>query len=84
ILMALIWRLNIKSYRQLNSAKYEVLKDMEILLPYKFYTKEMEYLTEKTKSKFKHMTRIEQIAPILLCLLFLTLIIFSILKLLKI
>jgi hypothetical protein len=40
--LSFIWFLNIKSYRTLNSAKFEIINDLERQLPYPGYAKEWE------------------------------------------
>ena len=71
-ILSSIWCVNIKSYRTLNSAKYEIINDLERQLPYAGYTKEWEILRPATGSpKYLQLTRVEQFVPILTLLFFL-------------
>ena len=38
--LSFIWFLNIKSYRTLNTAKFQIINDLERQLPYQRYSKE--------------------------------------------
>ena len=70
--LSFIWFLNIKSYRTLNSAKFEIINDLERQLPYQGYSKEWELLRPATGSpKYLQLTRIEQFVPAVIILLFL-------------
>ena len=70
--LSFIWFLNIKSYRTLNSAKFEIINDLERQLPYQGYSKEWELLRPATGSpKYLQLTRIEQLVPAVIILLFL-------------
>lgn len=70
--LSFIWFLNIKSYRTLNTAKFEIINDLERQLPYQGYTKEWELLRPATGSpKYLQLTRIEQFVPAVIMLLFL-------------
>lgn len=70
--LSFIWFLNIKSYRTLNTAKFEIINDLERQLPYQGYSKEWELLRPATGSpKYLQLTRIEQLVPALIILLFL-------------
>ena len=67
-----IWYLNIKSYRTLNSAKFEIINDVERQLPYPGYGKEWELLRPANGSpKYFQLTRIEQLVPAVIILFFL-------------
>ncbi len=70
--LSFIWFLNIKSCRTLNSAKFEIINDLERQLPYQGYSKEWELLRPATGSpKYLQLTRIEQLVPAVIILLFL-------------
>ena len=70
--LSFIWFLNIKSYRVLNTAKFEIINDLERQLPYQGYSREWELLRPTTGSpKYLQLTRIEQLVPALIILLFL-------------
>lgn len=70
--VSLIWFLNIRSYRTLNSAKFEIINDLERQLPYPGFAKEWELLRPAIGSpKYLQLTRIEQLVPAVIILLFL-------------
>ena len=70
--LSFIWFLNIKSYRTLNSAKFDIINDVERQLPYPGYAKEWELLRPATGSpKYLQLTRIEQLVPAVIMVLFL-------------
>ncbi len=70
--LSFIWFLNIKSYRTLNTAKFEIINDLERRLPYQGYSKEWELLRPAIGSpKYLQLTRIEQLVPAVIILLFL-------------
>ena len=73
-----IWFVNIKSYRQLNSAKYEVINKMEEQLPTAAYADEWELLRPKGgPAKYFQLTRVEQFVPVIFFLLFIALAIYG-------
>ena len=50
--LCILWHINIRSYRQLNSGKFKVIHEMEQHLPFPCYDREWELLGEgKEKSK---------------------------------
>lgn len=70
--LSFIWFLNIKSYRTLNTAKFEIINDLERQLPYPRYAKEWNLLRPASGSaKYLQLTRIEQLVPVVIILLFL-------------
>lgn len=70
----IIWFINIKSFRILNSGKFEIIHQMELSLPLKPYTDEWKIIKENpTKVEYLQLTRIEQILPFVMALPFLIL-----------
>lgn len=66
-----IWILNIRSYRTLNSAKFEVISSMEPQLPWAGYADEWELLRPRdARPKYLQLSRVEQLVPRLIILLF--------------
>lgn len=66
-----IWILNIRSYRTLNSAKFEVINSIERQLPWAGYTDEWEILRPKNaRPQYLQLSRVEQLVPWLVILLF--------------
>lgn len=68
------WIVNIRSYKNLNSAKFDVILEMEKRLPYQPYEKEWELIKQKRK-RYVRLTHVEMVIPILFALSFLMLII---------
>ena len=65
VLLALVWSIVIRSYYQLNSAKFQVLLALEEKLAYPFFTHEWKLLGEGKDSKsYRKLTAVE-----ILCLL---------------
>ena len=64
MLLCLAWLANIRSYRQLNGAKFKVLLDLEKQLPYAFYTKEWEALRQEEEPMYyRALTKVERFVP---------------------
>lgn len=81
IILCLIWIVNIRSYRQLNTAKFKTLHEVEKRLSFQFYSEEWTHLGEgKDSKKYYQLTKIEQFAPILLSLPFILLILLGFFK----
>lgn len=73
-----LWNVNIRSYRQLNSAKFKIIHEMEQHLPFPCYDKEWEILGEGKESKaYLQLTRVEQYVPFVLAVPYLLLLIYS-------
>lgn len=51
ILLCMVWYLNIQSYKQLNSARFKVINELEQQLPFACYNKEWEFLKEDKRYK---------------------------------
>lgn len=50
MVLSFIWFLNIKSYRTLNTAKFQVINDLERQLPYPGYAKEWDLVTSGNRA----------------------------------
>lgn len=75
----MVWYYNIKSYKQLNSGKFEVIHEMEENLPFDCFKKEWKHLDSGSDtSKYLKLTKIEQHIPVVFCLLFLIIMSYSI------
>jgi len=78
ILLCVIWYINIRSYRQLNSGKYKVIHEMEEQLPFPLFKKEWEYLRPSNgRKKYFQLTRIEQFVPLIFIVPYLILLIYA-------
>lgn len=73
ILLCLLWILFIKNYKQLNSAKFEVINRLELQLPARPFNNEWETL-QKSK-KYKDATFLENAIPIIFIVLYICIII---------
>lgn len=85
IVLAATWFFNIRSYKRLNKAKYEVINEMEKDLPYQNFTDEWERLKGKPveetdgmrkrwlkyKDRYTDLTNIEGTVPIVFALIYL-------------
>ena len=77
-ILAASWYIVIRSYRQLNTGKFNALQDMERHLAYPFFPKEWELLGEgKKRSRYWRLTVVETTLPSALFLLFIGLAIFA-------
>jgi hypothetical protein len=76
--LCVLWNVNIRSYRQLNSGKFKVIHEMEQHLPFPCYDKEWEILGEGKESKaYLQLTHVEQYVPFVLAVPYLLLLIYS-------
>ena len=58
--LCLLWYINLRSYRQLNSGKFKVIHEMERNLPCPCYNREWEILGEgKEGRKYLQLTQVE-------------------------
>ncbi len=72
--ISIIWLVNIRSYRTLNSAKFQVIHELEKEIPFDGYAKEWDILRPPDGSrKYLQLTIIEQFVPVLVCITFLAL-----------
>ena len=73
-----VWWLNIRSYRTLNSAKFEIINRIEKRLPFAGYSEEWEILRPPEGRKpYLQLTRVEQFVPLIFMALFALLIAYS-------
>ena len=72
LLLSAAWFIVLRSYRQLNTGKFEALHELEKKLPYPFFAREWELLHEgRTFRKYWRLTVVETLLPIIFGLLFL-------------
>ncbi len=80
--LSVVWFVNIRSYRTLNTAKYKVINELEESLPTRGYAREWDLLTASSSSpRYFQLTRVEQFVPVIMFLLFSGLVTYSILRL---
>jgi len=66
--LCLTWSVNIASYRQLNSLKYQVINEMEPLLPFACFLREWEIKQEKEErgeAGYRQLTKVERYVPLI-------------------
>lgn len=69
--LSVIWLLNIRSYRTLNSAKFAIINALERQLPAAGYRDEWQLLRPKDgRPQYFQLTRVEQLVPYLTLALF--------------
>ncbi len=79
IALSALWYVTIGSYRQLNRGKFKIIHEMEEALPFAGYTKEWSVLgTEKGGKKYRRLTGVEQLVPLVMAGLFVVLLAFSV------
>lgn len=76
--LSVVWHGNIRSYRELNTAKFAIINKLEKQLPTAGYSDEWELLRPKEgPPKYFQLSRIEQFVPVLFALLFTALFAYS-------
>ncbi|MGQ4876583.1 MAG: RipA family octameric membrane protein [Promethearchaeia archaeon] len=72
ILLCILWIINIYSYKKLNWGKFKVIHEMEQNLPFGCYKREWEILGKgKESKKYRPLTHVEQLIPLIFILLYL-------------
>ncbi|MDZ8257347.1 hypothetical protein [Nostoc sp. ChiQUE01b] len=80
IILCLVWYVGIQSHKTLNSSKFRVINELERQLPYSCYEKEWAYLKKDKRYKtFLTSTSVDRILPIVLCIPYLGLLVYSLL-----
>ena len=77
VLLAISWYYLIRSYRALNSGRFEVIHELESKLPARIYQREWEIVTARRPKKafYVRQTNIEQIVPVAFGLVYVTIMI---------
>lgn len=68
ILLCLTWWLQLRSYRALNKAKFDVIQEVEKHLPVAIYTDEWRLLDDKKvprRKRFSELGKVERFVPLL-------------------
>ena len=79
IALSVVWLFNIRSYRTLNSAKFEIINRIEKQLPFAGYGEEWEILRPpEGRRPYFQLTRVEQFVPVIFAALFAALTIYAI------
>jgi len=78
VMLSAAWFVVIRSYRQLNTGKFEALHELERHIPYPFFQREWELLREgRDFRRYWRLTVVETSLPIIFFLLFLAVIVFA-------
>lgn len=81
VLLCIVWYLNIKSYRQLNTGKFKALHEIEEQISYPFFKREWELLGEgKKPGIYFQLSKVEQLTPVVLLIPYLLIVIYSIMN----
>jgi len=80
ILVSITWAALIRSYRQLNSGKFEVIHRIESQLPAALYDTEWKILEQGRGKRYLSFTHVEQYVPWIFAGLYVLLMIISLLK----
>jgi hypothetical protein len=67
VVLCCIWASNIRSYRQLNGIKFQIIRAMEAQLPLSPYADEWQ-LVGKRERRYTRLTHVEQFVPVILAL----------------
>lgn len=62
-IISLLWYSNIKSYRQLNEAKFDIIHELEDFLPFRMYKYEWRIL--QVKKTYKPFSAVEKYIPLI-------------------
>jgi hypothetical protein len=82
VVLCLLWYINIRAYKQLNSGKFKVIHEMEKHLPFPCYDMELDILNKTKKSQgYLRLTNVEKYIPFALAIPYLGLLIYSIISL---
>jgi hypothetical protein len=78
--LSAVWHFNIRSYRTLNSAKFDIINSIEKQLPVAGYSDEWEILSNPPpgRPQYQQLTRVEQFVPVIFMALFAALTIYAI------
>jgi len=78
LILGTLWYVTINSYRQLNSAKFKLIHEMEQYLPFPCYKREWGILRKEGKGKkYLQITHVEKFIPFILALPYFLLFIYS-------
>ncbi len=66
LLLCGVWYAHLESFRQLNSAKFKVIHELEAQLPYACFAKEWEFAQANEKGGFLRFTKVEKLIPLIM------------------
>ena len=70
VVVSLSWMVLIKSYKKLNTAKFNVINQMENNLPFAPFRDEWKYLEDYSSRKYHLLTDVESIVPLVFAVVF--------------
>ncbi|MCB9585273.1 MAG: hypothetical protein H6718_07740 [Polyangiaceae bacterium] len=71
VVFALYWLQTIRSHRQLNSAKFKIIHQIEVRFPVRFFAAEWELVKLSTgTARYRSFSRLDEALVIIICLLF--------------
>lgn len=79
-LLSVVWWLNIKSYKALNSGKFKVILELEEQLPFACFTKEWEalgHIGNKPKI-YRLLTKVEGYVPLIFAFIYILMIVWCV------
>ena len=64
VLLAISWRVIVRSYRQLNAGKFKALRELECALSWQFFQREWGHLGEGNEpGRYRRLSRVEESLP---------------------
>lgn len=82
IILCFLWQSNIRSYKQLNSAKFKVISEIEKYMPFSLYEMEWGILKKDREYKrYMEQTIVERYIPFIMAIPYLILLVYSLLAL---
>ena len=77
IIFSILWFLNIKNYKQINSCKFDIIQQIEKYLPINLYKAEWDILTKnKSDKKYIPVSKLEMFLPFVFILIYTVIIIY--------
>lgn len=73
-----VWYAHLESFRQLNSAKFKVIHELEEQLPYACFEKEWEHAKADEDGGFLRFTKVEKFIPLLMAFPYVILLLYGI------
>jgi hypothetical protein len=64
-LLSVAWILMLTSFKRLNAAKFDVIRELEKNLPANVFGKEWEYLTKNASHRYSALSDVERFVPVL-------------------
>ncbi|WP_425305444.1 RipA family octameric membrane protein [Brevibacillus laterosporus] len=84
IFLCIIWYINIRSYKQLNSAKFKVIHQLEEELPFSCFKVEWDKIKNaQQKDRYFRLTQIESKVPIIILIVYVVLLLYSLWSIFK-